>query len=201
MADDLPYRDRLRARMLDIAERILAGEGLSALQARRVTQEAECSIGTLYNIFDGLDGLIVAANERTLEALGGALGAALGAAQAKPMRDRLEALALSYSRFAIDNELRWKAMFEHKLPVGTLAPESFRAKREQLFGVVESILAEAIPDTERRRVGARALFSAVHGIVTLALDRTIHDLSPAEVEGQARFIVETVAKGLTAERI
>mgnify|MGYP000941590172 CR=1 FL=1 len=69
MADDLPYRDRLRARMVDIAERILAGEGLSALQARRVTQEAECSIGTLYNIFEGLDGLIVAANERTLEAL------------------------------------------------------------------------------------------------------------------------------------
>ena len=74
-----PYRQRLETRMIDIAERLIASEGLAAVQARRIAQEADCSVGTLYNVFGGLDGLIIAVNTRTLKALGEKLETAAAA--------------------------------------------------------------------------------------------------------------------------
>ena len=48
----------LRVEALKIAEEIVVGEGLAALTARRVAGETGCSVGTLYNVFGQLDGLI-----------------------------------------------------------------------------------------------------------------------------------------------
>ena len=69
------YRERLRTNTLLVARKIVAAEGLSALQARRVAQEAGCSVGTIYNLYDGLDDLIINVNAATLEDLGANLNA------------------------------------------------------------------------------------------------------------------------------
>ena len=78
------YRDRLREEILQLADRLLATEGLDALQARRIAREADCSVGTIYNIFGDIDGLIVAANSRTLIAMGQSLRQSLDAAGSLP---------------------------------------------------------------------------------------------------------------------
>ena len=63
-----PHKD-IRAAALKSAEMIVVEEGLGALNARRVAAEADCSVGTLYNIFGQLDGLIDAVNLTTLRLL------------------------------------------------------------------------------------------------------------------------------------
>lgn len=196
--DSQLYRQRLETRMIDIAERLIASDGLAAVQARRVAQEADCSVGTLYNVFGGLDGLIICASTRTLKALGEALEMAVSSVSRGSLEDQLMALALAYSGFAHRQTHRWRALFEHRMEPGKPVPDSYRAEQEALLRLVEECLVGYIADTSERFSAARALFSGVHGIVWLALDNKLGALGPAESERQIRFIVGAAARGVIA---
>jgi len=194
------YRDKLKATMLSVAARILEAEGLEGLQARRVAREAGCSVGTLYNIFESLDDLIIAANARTLDDLGRALIVASEASAQGPLEGRLQALALAYLRFAIVHEKSWRAVFEHHMTRGQPVPGWYREAQAQQFALVEEVLRDAMPEAKTRWRAARALFSAVHGIVALALDRKLGEFNPAETEAQVRLVLTAAAHGLAAAR-
>lgn len=196
MSETQSYRQRLELRMIEIAERLIANEGLASVQARRVAQEADCSVGTLYNVFGGLDGLIVAASTRTLKALEDKLQTAERGARSGSLEERLIALALAYRDFAVDQNKRWRALFDHRMEPGKAIPESYVEEQSALFHLVEECLTNHIQDVELRTSAARALFSAVHGIVWLALDHKLAALGPEETERQIRFIVGAAARGL-----
>jgi AcrR family transcriptional regulator len=196
---DAPYRTRLKVRMLQIAERLLEEEGLAGVQARRIAKEADCAVGTLYNVFNGLDGLIVAANTQTLRAFGRAAEAAMRRAGARPVGDQLEALALAYLDFAMTHQRRWKAVFDHQMSGGEDVPAPYRVDQNRLFSLIELPLVAIIDDPVERSSAARSLFAAVHGIVALALDRKLGPFDAAETERQVRFIVKLMSCGLAEE--
>ena len=192
-----PYRIRLKARMLQIAERILEEEGLAALQARRVAKEADCAVGTLYNIFNGLDGLILAANSQTLHSFGRMAEAAMRRSRGGSVEDQLMALALAYLDFAIAHRKRLIAVFDHQM-VETEAevPAPYRADQDRLFALIEAPLTQQLADASARAMAARAMFAAVHGIVAMAIDRKLGPFDAQATERQVRFVVEAMARGL-----
>ncbi len=192
-----PYRTKMRDHMLEIANRIISTEGLAAVQARRVAQEAGCAVGTLYNVFGGLDFLIIEANACTLDALGDDLARANETTIAASMRDRLMALALAYLDFASMRDKAWRAVFEHQMSPGAEVPSWYRDRQGKLFGLVETVLEDAVANPTLRASNARALFSAVHGIVAISLDSKLGDFDYSETERQVRFIVGSIASGLT----
>jgi AcrR family transcriptional regulator len=193
------YRDEMRAKMLVIAKRVVADEGLGALQARRVADEAGCAVGTIYNVFKSLDNLIIETNSTTLSDLGADLVAV--AERGHQGRDtsvaaRLEALGLAYLDFAIEHNKSWRAVFDHHMAPGNPVPDWYRQKQAQLFALVERVLGEVVADADNRSRAARALFSAVHGVVMLSLAGTLGPTDRAEAEAQVRFIVRAVAEGV-----
>lgn len=194
-----PYRTKMRDSMVMIASRIVNEEGLAAVQARRISQEAGCAVGTLYNVFGGLDYLIIEANAATLATLGEALAKADAASgnPAAPLAQRLLALANAYLRFANDNSKAWRAVFEHHMTPGTEVPAWYRERQGGLFALIESLLKDVVADRAERGSAARALFSAVHGIVAISLDQKLGDFDLAEAERQVQFVVRSVANGLT----
>lgn len=198
MTESQSFRQRHETRMIDIAERLIAGEGLSAVQARRVAQEADCSVGTLYNVFGGLDGLIISANTRTLKLMGETLQTAVRSAGHGGLEQQLLGLALAYSDFAYRQTNRWRALFEHRMEPGKPVPDNYRDEQAVLLRLVEERLAGHIANEADRFSAARALFSGVHGIVWLALDDKLGALGPEETERQIRFIVGAAARGIAA---
>lgn len=190
------YRDLMRDRLLAIAEAILDREGLVQLQARRVAQEAGCAIGTVYNIFGDLDGLIVAANTRTLQALESELQVAVQATAGGTPRERLMALALTYLGFALKSQFRWKAVFDHKMSESQPMPDAYRRDQLRLLALIEDALRGVIDGDIERDRASRAMFAAVHGIVALALESTLRVFDRDETEAQVRFLVEAVSRGL-----
>lgn len=198
--NDPTYRDGLRTTTRDIAHAILKRDGLTALQARKVAAAANCSVGTLYNVYKNLDDLVIAANAVTLAELGNTLTAARdGVVSTAPLETRLLALADAYLTFAVDNQNGWRAIFEHRMGKNRFAPEWYRAAQGELFAIVETILATTVLDLTERRRAARALFGAVHGIVTLALDEKLGTFDREACAEQVRFIVTTAARGLHHE--
>lgn len=190
------YRDAAHPRLLAVAQRLLEAEGLSAVQARRVSREAGCSVGTLYNVFGDIDGLIIALNAGTLALLGEAVKAGASSAADASLESRLCALALAYMRFAVANPARWEAVFKHRLPPGREVPASYIEDQSRLLAVIEAAIAEVVPDVGQRQAAARALFGAVHGIVALALDDRLGGRLKDELEAQMAFISGVIARGL-----
>ncbi len=198
--DPASFRERLRADILAIALRVIELEGVAALQARRVAVEAECSVGTIYNIYGDLDGLIISANAETLALLGNELKAVYDATLAEPVGPRLTALALAYMEFALNNRLRWRAIFDHRLPAGKSLPEDYQASRSELLVLLSQAIATNDVQRPLAMRAARAMFAAVHGIIALALDNKLSPFDASVVEADIRFIVGAGALGLAGSQ-
>ncbi|MEZ5855848.1 MAG: TetR/AcrR family transcriptional regulator [Hyphomicrobiaceae bacterium] len=194
------YRNRLRADVIEKASQILVQEGLEAVQARRIAAAAECSVGTLYNLFGDIDGLMLAVNAATLARLGERVVAASGDMHGVPLVERLMRLARAYMQFAVENHARWDAVFRHRLRPGKEVPQSYVDDQQRLLGVIAKALADTLDDETQRMATARTLFGAVHGIVVLALDNRLGGSLRHELDQQLERIVRLAADGLEAER-
>ncbi len=160
-------RDELYDLALEAAREIAGEEGLRGLTARRVGRLIGYSAGTLYNLFENLDDLIVHLNGRTLDALYEACAAA------RPNDDpeaALGALALAYIGFTGDHPKLWNTLFEHHLPEGRELPDWHFEKVQRLFGLVERAIAPLFPPgrEDERLHTARVLWASLHGICSLA---------------------------------
>ena len=196
-------RDRhamLRERLIDAAERTIAANGLTSLRARDLAREVGCAVGTIYNVFEHLDELILCVGSRTLAMLDTALGAIrLGRPYGSPedAADDLVRLALAYLEFAAKHTVRWRALFEHRMSEARSLPQWFVDQQHALFAQVErplvTLLADLDPDA--RRTLARTLFSAVHGIVALGLEEKLVSLLLLELRSQLAATVRAIASG------
>jgi AcrR family transcriptional regulator len=191
-------RSKLRERLLHEAERAIAEKGLSGLKARDLAARTGCALGAIYTAFDDLDELILRVNLATMARLGHALDDALR--EADPS-SALLALARAYLDFARKEEPSWRALFEHRLSGGGVPPDWYVEAREQLFGRLESPLAELLPeqDAPSRARLARTLFSAVHGVVALGLEEKIAATPPQALDAQLQALVGLVAAGIAAQ--
>jgi AcrR family transcriptional regulator len=203
-------RADLRERLVDCAERRIAAEGLSGLRAREIAKEIGCAVGAIYNLVADLDELVLLVGQRTNRDLGAAIDAAAvvaAAAQAEPTTSAeietandalLVAWAWAYFRYARDNRPRWRALFEFRMPPGAPLPDWFEQDQADLFARLEGRLAPLMPglDVKPRRRRARALFSAVHGIVTLGLEDKFTAMPADTIEEELEVFVRAYLRGL-----
>ena len=189
----------LREQLIDAAEWTIAEKGLAALKARDLAQEVGCAVGTIYNVFEHLDELVLCVGLRTLAMLEAALGAVPlgGRHSTEKAADDLVRLALAYLEFAAKYTVRWRALFEHRMSEARSLPEWFAEQQLRLFDQVERPLAALLPDLDRdaRRVLARTVFSAVHGIVALGLEEKLVSLPLPDLAGQLAATVRAIASG------
>ena len=193
----------LRDALIIAAERAVAARGLAGLRARELAAEAGCAIGAIYNVFDDLDDLVVVVNGRTLVALEKALADAGGVKPGGPSdpdaaAKSLVTMALAYLDFAAGNAARWRALFDHRLPVGKNLPDWYLADQIKLFGYVERPLRALKPTLKpaERALLARSLFSAVHGVVTLGLEEKLGVVPLATLRKQVALVVAATVRGL-----
>lgn len=163
-------RDDLRRRLLDVTTARIEKAGLLSLRARDVTQDAGCALGALYTAFEDLDGLILAVNAQTLQALDQQMEQAISSQG--DAGQRLRVLGQTYLAFALAHEKLWRALFEHKFPDNRPLPEWLMANQVQLLSRIASPLADLLPDFNEQELllRTRTMFAAVHGIVSISLD-------------------------------
>lgn len=198
---------RLHQALVGAAERRIVEAGLTALKARELAEEAGCATGMIYKVFQDLDAIILTVNLSTLELLGAALAQSdrLDAGEFIAPHDRQEVktlvrLALAYFDFAADNELRWRAVFEHEMPDGQVVPQVHLEAHQRLFAYVEEPLRAIVPGADEAAcmLLGRSLFSAVHGVVDLGLKEKLVAVPRPLLRRQAALIAAAAARGLSA---
>lgn len=193
-------REDLRTRLIEAARGRIVAEGVSALRARDVTQDAGCALGGLYTVFADLYELVLYVNSTTLASLERSL--ALSEVEGAAPADRLRHLARGYLRFALENRHLWMALFEHKLPDGREVPRWHLEEHLFLIGFIAEPLAELQPDMspEDRVIRARTLFGAVHGIISLSLEGRFVGLPVERLESEVDDLVRMIAAGAASAR-
>lgn len=188
---------QLKELILEAAYEIIEAQGLAGLSAREIARRIEYSPGTIYNMFENLDDVVLRIEARVLDALDERLQTVI----AEPGDDdKVRRLAQAYLSFTHEKPKLWNLLFEHHLPAGAELPDWYQEKLEGLLRRVEAVIAPLFPagrDDERRRA-ARVLWAGVHGIVSLS---TADKLSIVTPESAGRLVDDLVAnymKGLAA---
>jgi AcrR family transcriptional regulator len=186
-------REDLRRRLIDIAEKRIAAEGLPAVKARDLAKAADCAVGAIYNVFPDLNGLIMAVNGRTFQALGKSVAASVAASSPDKPQAELITMSLAYLRFANDNTNLWRALFDLEMSTEMEVPQWYLAELGKLFALIGAPLTRLFPDDPQAEVEmmTRTLFSSVHGIVLLGLQRRISGVPMDKIERMIAVLLST----------
>jgi AcrR family transcriptional regulator len=196
MIMNIDRRAELRVRLVAAATDRIRSGGLGGLRARDVTADAGCALGALYTAFSDLDDLILHVNSATLARLRETLERS-ARASADP-RERLVALGMAYLKFARTEQRLWTALFEHRMPAGEPVPDWLLVELAALFDEIAEPLAALQPNltSKQRAIRSRTLFSAVHGIVSMALGEWSVGPGTSAVDRELRLLVEAMVIGL-----
>lgn len=187
---------KLREALIDAAERQIAAGGLHSLKARGIAQEAGCSVGAIYNIFDDLDALVMAVNGRTFRRLGGSVVDAVKAADAQGPNAQLVALAHGYLHFADAQTHLWRALFDLEMSADGPVPAWYLEELGAVFALIAAPVARLFPDMDRDGLDlmVRGLFSSVHGIVLLGLEKRISAVPMDRLERMLEQLLNQIGK-------
>lgn len=191
--------EELREHILSAATALITSSGLAGLSAREVARRIGYSAGTIYNVFQNLDDLILTIEARMLDDLDCALDAI---PKGGDPHEYLLRIAEAYLRFTHNNPRCWNLLFEHHLPDGVDVPASYREKLEGLLGRIEGALAPLgqFSDAADLKRSARVLWAGVHGITSLSTADKLSSVTAEAAWPLVRDLVETYLAGLAAQR-
>ncbi len=181
--------EQLRQLILDAAAAIIEANGLAGLSAREIARRIGYSPGTIYNMFENLDDVVLNVEGRVLDALDERLAAEL--AKGGDQTTLVMRLAQAYLSFTHERPKLWNLLFEHYMPGGTDTPPWYQEKLERLMSRVETAVAPIYPPDavlERQRA-ARVLWAGVHGITSLS---TANKLANVTTEAAALLVADLI---------
>jgi AcrR family transcriptional regulator len=181
--------EQLRQLILDAAAAIIETNGLAGLSAREIARRIGYSPGTIYNMFENLDDVVLNVEGRVLDALDERLAAEL--AKGGDQNTLVMRLAQAYLSFTHERPKLWNLLFEHYMPGGTDTPPWYQEKLERLMSRVETAVAPIYPPDailERQRA-ARVLWAGVHGITSLS---TANKLANVTTEAAALLVGDLI---------
>ena len=156
-------REELYDLILNAAAELVEKKGFRALTARGVAEHIGYSAGTLYNLFENLDDLIVHLRGRTLDDL---YRQAAGVEMTGDASADLSALVEVYLAYLDSHPNLWLSLFDHTLPDGKTLPGMVSGQGGEGLGSrgdgpVASVRVERRPGTGGSRTHAMGL-SARH---------------------------------------
>ncbi|WP_420335174.1 TetR/AcrR family transcriptional regulator [Roseibium sp.] len=189
-------REELWRLAIDTSKKIVETEGLRGLRARQIARDIGYTIGTLYNLFDDLDDLIMHMNGETLDQL---MEECSKVELTQDPNMDLERLVHCYLNFTHENAKLWNAVFEHKLPEDRPVPDWFSDKVSRLLHLIECALAPILTGRSNAEIHqhARILWMSLFGM-------TVLEGSGRLQEGEtsltlARTLIKTYVHGLQSE--
>ena len=100
----------LKTLIVEASEKIIGAQGLAGLSAREIARSVGYSPGTIYNIFENLDDLILQVEARLLDDLDARLAML---SPDGPADMRVVRLARAYLAFTTERPRLWNVLFEH----------------------------------------------------------------------------------------
>lgn len=210
--------DAVRETLITATLALMDEGGLEAVKARPLAQAVGVSVGTIYNLFGSVDALVMATNMRIYGSLGSLVHDAIPQVEDRIVRrleageladtpvavtrERLLGLAETYIDFVAANARRWAAVIAFdRRGSATETPAGYESQLEALIAIIARILGNlpGCRDAGRADVMARALWSAVYGIVSIAYFGGDAATARERTWDQIAFLVGATVLGLNTD--
>ena len=188
-------REELYEMTMAAAGGIVEAHGFRALTVRKIADAIGYSPGTIYNLFDNLDDLIIRLNGGTLDELFDRLSAIEGSGDPTLDLDRLLGAYLAY----LDaHPSLWNLLFEHTQPEGQVLPKWYVDKVANILELLEQALSPHFPEdrANEKRHAARVLWASLHGICSLSQAGKLEVVTTQAPREMARLLVSIFLAGL-----
>ncbi len=150
--------------MIESALDLMQSKGLHYFNARAVTSRIGYSVGTLYNLFEGMEGLMLEVNVRTLDKLIMAITKTIKKVEGPKQLGGL--IARTYLKFAKDHPAQWTLLFETPTKK---RPSWYQKIVAEKFTEIEALLLPFLAiDTSKIRQTCEILWASLHGICMLS---------------------------------
>lgn len=186
----------LRELFIDSATNLISEHGLSAVSARTIARKIGYTAGSLYNVFQDLDDVLLLAEARQLDRLHAALLTAVGG---KVGEDAVKSCADAYLSFCLDNARIWNLVVVHQTGPKKALPAWYAEKLDALAAVFDGALGSVVATPGVRAEHAHALWATVHGFVSLAISGKAPNLASHGTSAMLAGIVATYLRGLKSE--
>ncbi len=185
--------DELREMILDAAERIVDTGGLAKYSAREVARLIGYAPGTLYNMFENLDEILLRVEQRLLMELDATLAKAMDGLQGE---EAIHQFADAYLAFAYKRMKLWRLLIDHRLGPDP-APDWYIALFNAPFGRLEEPFAHVIfgADQEVYRKAAKGLGAQIVSVTERATCDKLGQLSFQSASEQMREMVTIYLAG------
>jgi AcrR family transcriptional regulator len=190
-------QDELRSLILTAARQIIERDGLFGFSAREIARSVGYSPGTIYNIFDSLDELLLLLQAQIL-------GDVVERLRSVPCTGDhhayMNALGGAYVRFAVENSRLWNLLVAHQVEKTTPIPPAIQEHLDAVAGIVGKALKPLMNGASEHDItrAAQSLWTGVHGITAIAVTGQGANLTPATADEFVRVLTTTFTKGLTA---
>lgn len=164
-------RETLSLLAIEAVRDLVAEQGPARLSVRKVADRIGYAPGMLYHLFANLDELILHANAVTLDQLLDTLDTVTD----QPPGRALGAMAREYLALAQAQAPLWQLVFSHRMQRAAPVPDWYQQRTRALFARVEAQMMRVCPcrDPAAVHLGARTLWSSVHGICVLAVENKL----------------------------
>lgn len=161
-------RNELRGKILDLGWQKLQGQGGSALRVRDLAKGCGCSVGTVYNVFEGINEIVLRLNLRSLHMLSEMIMSALEKAQ--DLRSGVRGMGTAYMGFAKTHPHQWTTLFERESVEAP--PKWYLDEVNQMLNGVEQELVEKFHLEQENAIKLVGFFwAAIHGITSIMLHK------------------------------
>ena len=98
-------------------------------------------------------------------------------------------------RFANEEANLWRALFDVEMTADSGVPAWYLEELRRLFAIIAGPLSELHPNADAQEIDlmTRTLFSSVHGMVLLGLERRISGVPVERIEEMITFLLTRVA--------
>ena len=182
-------KEELQALIVEATLGLVQDHGPAHVTARRIAEAIGYTPGMLYAAFTNLQEILLHVNAVSLEVLHADCAAARRDADGP--ESSIRAMGLAYLAFAEHRTHQFDLLFQRMTFADLNVPPALGQRIRSLFGLIEQELAALDPAADERQlqVGARALWSGVHGTAALALSNQLY----LDREHADREIVEALS--------
>lgn len=187
-------RDQIRDMAIAQGRQIILTDGFSDLSARRVARAIGYTVGTLYNIFEDFDDLVIHINAVTLREMMKYISS-----RRDPELHGLEAvqeLFHLYYEYSREYYHWWLVLFEHKPVDDRPLPSWYDECITELFVYLENPLRELnAMDPDKVSAAARILWAGIHGICILGQSGRLNIVGDQSIENMMNQMVHHYISG------
>lgn len=189
--------EQLRELIIRSAHDIIAENGLAGMSAREIARRIGYSAGTLYNLFDSLDDLVLQVEAQLLDSLERRLAELPNESSSNSQLNRI---ARTYVSFGREHPNLWNLISQHEIPPGMAVPSWYTERLERVVSRIEDALALQLPtgrdnpDTLKR--SARVLWAGLHGLTSLSTTKKLSSLGGNSADVLVDDLVNTYLAGL-----